>query len=55
MMMYNTQNYWVLGLCSSSVIIKNTTKHASETGCFHPQVRGEAPTLLGLLEKADSG
>jgi hypothetical protein len=31
MMVYNTQNYWVSGLCSSSGI-PNTRQHVLETG-----------------------
>jgi hypothetical protein len=31
MMVYNTENYWVSGLCPSSSIL-NTSKHISETG-----------------------
>jgi hypothetical protein len=35
MMVYITQDYWVIGLCQSSVILKNTGEHkVSETGCF---------------------
>jgi hypothetical protein len=32
-MVYNTQGYWVFGLCPSSCILKNTKEHnVSETG-----------------------
>jgi hypothetical protein len=47
----NTRDYWVFGLWPSSCILKNTKEHIiSESGCYHPQVRGwETPTLLGPL------
>jgi hypothetical protein len=33
MMVYNTQDYWVFGLCPSSGILKNTEEcNVSETG-----------------------
>jgi hypothetical protein len=56
MMVYNTQNYWVSELCSSSGIL-NTRKHnISETGSVFPSSdeRREIPTLLGPLEIAMS-
>jgi hypothetical protein len=31
-MMYNTQNYWVSGLCQSSSILKTKKHTVSETG-----------------------
>jgi hypothetical protein len=31
-MVYNTQNYWVLGLCSSSGILETGKHNVSETG-----------------------
>jgi hypothetical protein len=54
MMVCNTQNYLVSGLCSSSGIV-NTTKHnISETGSVLFSGDGwETPTLLGPLEKAN--
>jgi hypothetical protein len=30
-MVYNTQNYWVFGLCSTSGILKTTKHNVSET------------------------
>jgi hypothetical protein len=52
-MVYNTQNYWVFGLCPSSGILKTREYNISETGCFLPQVKGETPTLLCPLERAN--
>jgi hypothetical protein len=53
-MLYNTQNYWVFGLCPSSGILE-PREHVSENGCFHPQVGGggKIPTVLGPLERAN--
>jgi hypothetical protein len=31
-MVYNTQNYWVLGLCPSSVILETRKHSVSESG-----------------------
>jgi hypothetical protein len=55
-MVYNTQNYWVSGLCPSSRI-QNTRKHnVSETGFVSVLRRGggekKTPTLLGPLDRA---
>jgi hypothetical protein len=51
---YNTENYWVFGLCPSSGILKTRkTQGFGNWTCFLPQVRdGETPTLLGPLERA---
>jgi hypothetical protein len=48
-MVYNTQNYWVLGLCPSSVILETIKQRFGKWICFRPQVRGETPTLLRPL------
>jgi hypothetical protein len=32
MMVYNTQNYWVLGLCPSSSILETRKHNIPETG-----------------------
>jgi hypothetical protein len=54
-MVYNTQNYWVFGLCPASGILETRKKKKKKKSfrhriCFHPQVRGgEAPTLLDTL------
>jgi hypothetical protein len=53
MMVCKTQYYWVFGLCPSFDILKNWKYKISETGCFHPQVRGETPTPLGPSERAN--
>jgi hypothetical protein len=52
-MVYHTQNYWVFGLCPSSGILETRKHNVSETGRFRAQVRGEIPTLLGTLERAN--
>jgi hypothetical protein len=33
-MVYNTQNYWVFGLCLASGILKTREHNVSETGLF---------------------
>jgi hypothetical protein len=38
-MVYNTQNYWVFGLCSSSGILENRKQRFGNWICFRPQVR----------------
>jgi hypothetical protein len=43
-MVYNTQNYWVSGLCPSSGIL-NARKHISETGSVSV-LRSEPPIVL---------
>jgi hypothetical protein len=53
-MVYDTQNYWVLDVS----IVRHSKKHERSQRfgnwiCFHPQVRGETPTLLGPLERAN--
>jgi hypothetical protein len=54
MMAYNTQNYRVFGLCPLSRILRKwRTQSFRNWICFHLQVRGETPTLLGPLERAN--
>jgi hypothetical protein len=51
---YNTQNYWVFGLCPLSGILETIkTQRFGNWICFRPQVRGETPNLLGPLERAN--
>jgi hypothetical protein len=51
---YNTQNYWVFGLCPLFGIPETRKKQRFRNWiCFHPQVRRETPALLGPLEKAN--
>jgi hypothetical protein len=41
-MVYNTQRYWVFGLCPSSGFFLNNNEKTQRFGnwiCFHPQVR----------------
>jgi hypothetical protein len=40
------QNHWVFGLRPSSGILKTTEHKVLETGCFHPQVRGEGKNIF---------
>jgi hypothetical protein len=40
-MVYDIQDYWVLGLCPSSGILKNRTQRFGNWICFRPQVRGQ--------------
>jgi hypothetical protein len=51
--MYNTQGYWIIGLCPSSRMILRKRKRMQRFGNwirFLPNVRpGETPTLLGPL------
>jgi hypothetical protein len=53
-MVYDIQDYWIVGLFPSSSILKNRkTQRFGNWICFHPQVRGqEAPTQLGPLQRA---
>jgi hypothetical protein len=46
-------NYWVFGLCWSSLILKIENQCFGNCICFHPQVRAEKPILLGPLERAN--
>jgi hypothetical protein len=53
MMAYNTQNYWVSGLCQSSRTL-NTRKQCFENWIYFSSCEErEKPTLLGPLERAD--
>jgi hypothetical protein len=54
-MVYNTQDYWVFGLCPSSGILK-TQKKATFWKFYMFPSSGEGwetPTLLGLLKRAN--
>lgn len=52
--MYNTQDYWVLGLCPSSGVIKNTKEYNVSENWSASFFRwgGAGDTLLGPLEGA---
>jgi hypothetical protein len=53
-MVYNTQNYWGFGLCSSSDILKIRENNVSETGSVSVlRWDADTPTLSGLLERAN--
>jgi hypothetical protein len=52
-MVYNTQNYWVLGLCPSSGIMKTREHDVSETGSVSVLSGGGTPTLFGPIERAN--
>jgi hypothetical protein len=54
-MVYNAQNYWVLGLCPSSVILETIKHNVSEIGSVSVSGDGggKTPTQLGLLERAN--
>jgi hypothetical protein len=51
MVVYNTQ--WVFGFWLSSGILKLENTTFWKLDLFCPQVSGERPTLLGLLERAN--
>jgi hypothetical protein len=53
-MVYNTQNYWGFGFNPSCGILKKhqKTQRFGNWFCFHSQVKGETPVLLGPLETA---
>jgi hypothetical protein len=50
---YNIQNCCAFGFCPSSDILKTREHEFPEAGRFRPQVRGETPTVLGPLERAN--
>jgi hypothetical protein len=54
-MLYNTQNYWVLGLCPSPGILETRKHNVSENGSVSVlRRRGEkTPTQLSSTEKAN--
>jgi hypothetical protein len=55
MLAYNTQNYWVSGLCPSSRIV-NTRKYnvsKTESVSILPGEGRDTPTMLGPLETAN--
>jgi hypothetical protein len=41
-------DFWTL-----LIVCYSKNHNISETGCLHPQVRGETRTLLGLLERSN--
>jgi hypothetical protein len=50
--MYNTQNYWVLGLSHFGILAREQkTRCFGNWTCFRPQVKGGGE--LGNLERAD--
>jgi hypothetical protein len=49
----DTQNYWVFGLCPLPGILESRKQCFRNWICFHPHVKGEIPTLLGPLERAN--
>jgi hypothetical protein len=53
-MVYNTQNYWVFGVCPSPGILKTRKRNVSETGSISMLRRGgKTPTQLAPLERAN--
>jgi hypothetical protein len=51
-MVYNTQSYWVFGLCPSSNILNTRKYEVSETvSVLVLRRRGQTPTLPGPLER----
>jgi hypothetical protein len=52
-MMYNTQNYWVSGLCPSPGILNNRKRDILETGSVSVLMGGEGDTYsVGSLRKS---
>jgi hypothetical protein len=50
-MVYNTQRYWVFGLCTSSGIFLNNNEKTQRFGnwiCFSPQVREDTYSVCPL-------
>jgi hypothetical protein len=52
-MVYNTQNYWIFGLCPSSGIVETTKHDVSETGCFRNVVFSNFPSGLPFFDPED--
>jgi hypothetical protein len=53
-MEYNTQNYWVSGLCPSRGILNNFNAVFRKLDPFSSSGEGrEAPTLMGPLDRAN--
>jgi hypothetical protein len=53
-MVYNTQNYWVFGLCPSTDILETRKHNVSETGSVSVLRRGEGEiTQVGAVERAN--
>jgi hypothetical protein len=51
MIMYNTQNHWVYGVCPLSRILNNSFRKVDVFPCLGEGK--ETPTLLGPLERAN--
>jgi hypothetical protein len=50
-MVYNTQNYWVFGLCPSSGILEIRKRNITETGAVSNLMwGGKTPTQFGPLK-----
>jgi hypothetical protein len=52
-MVYNTQNYWVFGLCPLSVVLKSREHNVSETGfvgVFHSPEDGNRSSFQKMDE-----
>jgi hypothetical protein len=47
---YDSRDYWVLGLRPSSGILEASQHNLGNWICFRPQVKRETFTLLGPLE-----
>jgi hypothetical protein len=53
-MVYNTQNYWVSGICLLFGILKyERTQPFGSWICFRPQGRWETPKMLVPLERVN--
>jgi hypothetical protein len=49
----NSQNYWIVGLCPLSGVLKIREYNIWETGCLHPKVWGKTRPLVGPLERVN--
>jgi hypothetical protein len=52
-MVYNTQNYWVLGLCLLSDILKQENTKFRKLDLCPSSAEGKTLNLLGTLERAN--
>jgi hypothetical protein len=52
-MVYNTQNDWVFGLCSSAAILETRNMTFRKLDLFPSSGKGKTPTLLGSLERTN--
>jgi hypothetical protein len=50
-MVYNTQNYWVFGLCPTSDFQETRKHNVSDWICFRAQVRGVITYSVRSLRK----